>query len=203
LVTKGQFAEARKVSQDLFGDANRSVLAPNSQAGFWRLMGLVENRLGRYDGAQAALERGIKLRDSSEQPELMIALLIDLADVHFNQSALDEASRLLSRAGSIASKHLPRGHPRTGVIQHSLGLLFWLRGELSKAEKAFRLALTIHETALGRDHMEVAIAASALAGLLTSTRRQTEAISLLERSKTILERDLGSSNPNTIGATFA
>jgi len=203
LIAKGQLTEARKLVADLIENANQTELTPDSQAELWRLLALAENRLGRYDKAEAALKRGVQLCGPSEQPELMIALLVDLADVHLHQGALDEANRLLSRARSIASKHLHVGHPQTAFIQHSLGVLFWVRGELSKAEQAFRLALTIHENSLGGDHIDIAVAASSLAGLLARTGRQPEAIPLLERSKTIFERHLGSGHPYTIGATFA
>jgi ATP/maltotriose-dependent transcriptional regulator MalT len=65
------------------------------------------------------------------------------------------------------------------------------------------MALTILESSSGPDHIDVAHAASGLAGLLTMTGRRAEAIALLQRSKTIFERELGSSHPDTVGATFA
>jgi hypothetical protein len=78
-----------------------------------------------------------------------------------------------------------------------------MQGNLSRAEKAFRQALTILENSLGPEHADVAVAASGLAGFLTMTRRQAEAIPLLERSKVVFERLYGPAHPDTISATFA
>jgi hypothetical protein len=78
-----------------------------------------------------------------------------------------------------------------------------MQGQLSRAEKAFRMALTIREASLGPDHADVAAAASGLAGVLTMTQRQDQAIPLLEQSKADFERAYGLTHPDTIGATFA
>jgi hypothetical protein len=104
---------------------------------------------------------------------------------------------------AIASQNLPSDHPRLASVQHSFAVLFWMQGNLSRAEKAFRQALTILENSFGSEHADVAVTAIGLAGFLTMTRRQAEAIPLLERSKASFERIYGSEHPDTIRATFA
>ncbi len=205
LMAKGQFTGARQVVARLIEDAERTGSPPVYQAGLWHLLGVAENRLGRYEQAEAALSRGVQLCDHSEPaaPELAIALLVELGDAYLNHDHLDDANGVLRRAMGIASKQLPPGHPRLASVQHSLGVLFWVQGKLSSAEKAFRLSLAILESSLGSDHPDVAAALSSLAGILTMTARQADAIPLFERSKTICERAYGPVHPDTIGATFA
>src|SRR5690348_13564078 len=48
LVTNGRFAEARQVLTGLIEDATRAGSPPVDQARRWRLLGVAENRLGRY-----------------------------------------------------------------------------------------------------------------------------------------------------------
>jgi tetratricopeptide (TPR) repeat protein len=155
--------------------------------------------------AEAALSRGVQLRDHSAPaaPELAIALLVELADASLNHGHLDDANRVLRRAMGMASKDLLAGHPRFASVQHSLGVLFWAQGQLSRAEKAFRLSLTILEGSQGHDHPDVAAAAGGLAGLLTMTGRQAEAMPLFGRGKAIFDRLYGPAHPDAIGATFA
>ena len=205
LVAKGQFAEAHQLLAGVLEDAQRNGSPPAYRVELWRLLGSTENRLGRYGEAEATLNRGLEICDQSQQiaPELTIALLLELADANLNQGHLEDANRVLRRALRMAARDLPPGHPRFGAVQHSLGVLFWMKGDLSRAEKAFRQALTILENCLGPDHADVAVAASGLAGLLTMTRREPEGISLLDRSKAIFDRLYGPRHPDTISATFA
>jgi tetratricopeptide (TPR) repeat protein len=205
LVEDGQFARARQVIPGLIEDAKRTGSAPGWRAKLWHLLGAAANRLGRYQEAEDALNRGLQLCDHMRPaaPELTIALLVELADASLNQGHPDEANRVLHRAMGIASKDLPPGHPRMASVQHSLGVLFWMQGQLSRAEKAFRLAMTILEGSLRAGHADVALAAIDLAGLLTITGRQAEAVPLFERSKTVFERVYGPDHPDTIAATYA
>ena len=204
-MSKGQSAEARQIVLALIENAERAGSPPGYQAGLWHLLGVAQHRLGSYDEAKAALNRGSQALNQGQQtaPELRIALLVELADVNLNQGDLGEANAVLRRALGFASKELPSRHPRLASVHHSRGILFWMQGQLSHAEKALRQSLTILEESRGHDHPDTAVVEGGLARLLTMTGRQAQAIPLIERSKTTLERIYGPLHPDKIVATCA
>lgn len=204
-IEEGHFGGARDLLADLVQRAHRNGSPVAYQAELYRLLGLAENRLGRYDEAQAALAHGVQLLDRNESvpSQLRVSLLVESADAQLNQGNLEQADRVLRRALTIASRDLPPRDPRLASVHHSLGILFWRQGQLSRAEKALRLSLTMLEGSLGPDDVDVAVVANGLAGLLTMTGRTGDAIPLFERTKAVLERRYGPSHPDTIGATYA
>jgi hypothetical protein len=104
LISIGQFVAARQVVEDLVEDAERAGSPPGYKAGLFHLLGVVQNRLGRYEEASTALNRGLQASDHIQQtvPELILALLVELGDANLNQGHADEAYRGLVRAWRIA-----------------------------------------------------------------------------------------------------
>jgi tetratricopeptide (TPR) repeat protein len=201
---KGEFSAARDLAVELIAQEGPGS-SPTYGARLRHLVGIAENRLGRYEQSSDALRRGLELCVGQEGtvPELTIALLEELAAAHSNLGDLNEADRALRRASQLAADYLPPGHVRLAAIQHALGTLYWSRGQLSRAEHAFRISLKMIERTAGPDHADAAAAAMSLGGLLSSTGRGTAAVPLLKRSLSTFERVYGPVHPDTISAAYA
>src|SRR5688572_10426551 len=124
LIEEGQFAGAGHVIEGLIAEATSKGSTRGYEATLWWIVGMAENRLGRYKEAKAALNHALQLCDGSEAAahELTISILVELADANINEGRLDDANRVLRRAMAIASQNLPSDHPRLASVQHSLGV---------------------------------------------------------------------------------
>jgi len=62
------------------------------------------------------------------------------------------------------------------------------RGKLDEAETLYRQALSLRQTAFGKDHPNVVLNLEDLADLLLQVGRQSEAMSLIEEAKQARQR---------------
>lgn len=205
LMQAGQFAQVQKVVPELLAKANVASSAVGYRAALHQLWGAAANQLGQYREAEAKLEEGVKLIDSSATtaPQVLIPLLVSLGEARLNQNRPKQAEADLRRAFAIADTHLAPDHPRVAAIWDGLGLVHWARGQQGKAEAAFRQALAILEKNYGPAHPDVNAEVSSLATALVQMGRPAEALPLLRRSLNALEANLGASHPETIRSDYA
>ena len=168
------------------------------------MLGIAEIEAGRYHEAERALKKGVSLcdRHPAAAPQVLLPLLVLLADAHTAQGQIHEAEAVLRRALATAEKYLPAGHPGLASALGALGTLYWTRGQMSRAEAAYRKALAILEKSAGAIHPDFNVQLSNLAGLLVMTGRRAEAIPMLERARAILQEAYGPGDLLTIGVGY-
>lgn len=204
LVTAGQYLTARELVTRLIREAAESAppVGIPYRAGLQQLLGVIENSLARRREAQEALEQGLKLCEGPQPavPELLISLLVSLAESHIARADFQEANRVLRRALATASTELPPDHPSMASVLDALGLLYQARGQNSRAEGLHRRAVAILEKRLGPAHPDTAAAALTLGALLLSSNRSAESAPLLKGSWSALEQARGKGHPMTLFA---
>ena len=110
-----------------------------------------------------------------------------------------QAEQFLNRSLAKAEELGPK---ERGISLNGLGELYRRQGRNEEAERMFLRALQVKETALGRDHPDVATTLTNLGLLYVTERRDHEAAPLLERALAIQEKKLPAKNP-AIGRTLA
>ena len=103
------------------------------------------------------------------------------------------AERFFNRA-LVQAEQL--GPQEKGISLNGLGELYRREGRREEAERMFRRALDVKETALGPHHPDVATTLVNLALLYVAGRRSEEAAPLVERALTIQEKRLGTDHPS-------
>jgi tetratricopeptide (TPR) repeat protein len=83
---------------------------------------------------------------------------------------------------------LLRGHDRIrSWVRHNFACVLHVNGELDRAEGLLREAIALKQTALGRDHPDVAISLSSLSGVLEDRGHPQEALEVADRAIKIHE----------------
>jgi len=176
LTRAGQYEEARKVIQRLIDEA--ATFSGAYRASLWHWLGIIENNLSHNQEAQKALETGLQVAEENQSadPEVRVSLLAVLGEAHASQGHFREADRVLGQARAFAERELPAGHARLASVYDGFALLYFARGQASRAEVSTRQALRILERHYGADHPSVAVEANTLAFLLISMSRPAVAI---------------------------
>jgi len=205
LMEKGQFAKAAQLAHELGEEAQRRNAAPIYRAVLLQLLGAARNQLWLYKDAEPVLEEGRNLlgEGSRESAEVLIALLCSLAEARLNLDRGRQADADLRRALAVASEHLPLGHPRAAVIWDGFGMMYWARGQESKAVDAFRRSLSILVGAFGPDHPDVHAEERNLATALVLVGRTQEALPLVKHDRARLESRLGPNHPEALRAAYS
>jgi len=204
LVKEGHFGEARQLTSRLIVEAEHSGVDIPDRAGLSQVLGIAEIEAGRYYEAESALKKGLSLfdRHPSAAPQVMISLLVLLADAHTAQGQTHEAEAVLRRAVKTAERYLPAGHPGFASALSALGTLYWTRGQMSRAEAAYLKSLAILEANFGATHPDFNVLLSNLAGLLVMTGRRAEAIPMLESAQKRLQEAYGPADLLCIGVGY-
>ncbi len=153
-------------------------------------IGVIYNRLGRYDDASAELERAVALRRAHlgpAAPELADALS-HLAFVRHRQERFDEAAALNREALVLREAALGRRHLAIAESLHNLAEVEDARGDGRRAETLFREALELRRALAGSRSPLVAESLGELGGMLGWLGRTDEARALLEEA-VALRRD--------------
>jgi tetratricopeptide (TPR) repeat protein len=122
---------------------------------------------------------------------MLPALDVELATTRLNLASLllargdSEARTLASAALDAFEKKLGQSDARTGAACGVLGAALATAGDVVKAERLFRRALSIAEKAHGPNSPETANAIENLADLLVQTGRESAARPLLDRAQKI------------------
>lgn len=200
LVDSGRHADAREEIRRLLPQA----AGPDSRSGLLGLLGAVENYLGHFEAARAALEEGIPLCEQLQPPawEGQVSMLVSLAEAQTGLHLLPEAYQTLRRALSLSESRLGPDHLRTAGVLDGLGVWYVAQGNWSRAEASVRRALALLEKGLGPDDRSVASETSALVFILIATGRNDEALTLAGRNAKTFARVLGPIHPDTLQARW-
>lgn len=134
------------------------------------------------------------------QPEWHVTVLYHLSRALIEQSRTVEAENLLYLALSLAEEKLPPDHPRTSGVLHTLGVLYWAKGDLQRASHYISEALRRVESTSGLYTRDAAVAALDLAEVRSRQGEHREALRLCRKSVDSLQTLLGPNHPQTITA---
>ena len=135
-----------------------------------------------------------------EQTERRVTVLYHLSRVLIEQSRVIEAEKLLYSALALAEEKLPSDHPRTSGVLHTLGLLYWSKGDLQRASHHIAEALRRVQKTPGQYTRDAAVAALDLAEVRSAQGQHREAVRLCRTSVDALQSLLGPEHPQTITA---
>src|ERR1035438_5116882 len=109
-----------------------------------------------------------------------------------------QCERLLPHAQVVAQLIVEHGFGTTTAARLLNETAYYLkeRARYAEAQPLFERALAIYETALGRDHRDVATSLNNLAELYRAQGRYAEAQPLYERALAVSEKALGLNHPD-------
>ena len=146
------------------------------------LGGVLETR-GKYDEAKKVLETALDLQPRDRQATADTAEnFAELGNVAFYKGSYDVSESYNKQAFEIYRRLFGEEHPAVAQILNNLGAIETNRGNYVASEGYYRHALTITEAWYGPSHPETAANLTAIAQQLSYEKRDTEAMSLLERA---------------------
>jgi tetratricopeptide (TPR) repeat protein len=159
----------------------------------------MHGRAGAMKAAEAALLRALALleRCAPGSPEIA-DVLEPLASIKATQGLWQEALSDLEKAVAIR-RQAPSADPaRMGITLFAYAEVMRASGDASKAEIAYRAALTHWEFANGPDHVDLAPLLNGLASVLAQNQKFSEAESTFVRAERIVTREFGSEDANLV-----
>jgi tetratricopeptide (TPR) repeat protein len=167
-------------------------------------LGRVLQERGRYDEADATLQRALTMQEQLLGPEHedVSETLTEMGQSCIAQGNYRRAKGLLKRAVAIGELHVvPDQHP--GQLCSALSALCLVYNHSKDYELAQDLAerlLALAEQFLGPHHPNVAVALSSVATSLQCQGKSSEAQSVYERALAIAERVHGPHHPDVASA---
>ena len=179
-----------KVQEDLEGQ-------PAVQAGVLTVLGEVYRNQARYDSAQAALDRALRLRQRSEEAgPLKVAESWSALGTLFRRTGrLDTAAAVQRKALGLRRRHLPEDHEKVAASMNDLAAVLYDAGRLEEAAPLYREALSINRARLGEDHPNVAASLNNLAGLYYDLGRMAKAEKLYRETLSLDRDNFGDAHP--------
>jgi CHAT domain-containing protein/Tfp pilus assembly protein PilF len=163
-------------------------------------LGWFYNNLGRYEKAQAALDRCREIRERILGPETapVAEALNALASLEENRNNLSLAEAFYEQAIAIREKVLGPENPDTATTWNNLATLYWIMGDYATAQNLFTKALAVREKAFGPKSLAVAATLNNL-GLLDNSLGDSEgAQDYFQRALAIREERLPPDHPTII-----
>lgn len=170
-----------------------SILASNLNN-----MGLIAQRLDRYEESIAALNEAVQIRETKirDQPLALAICLNNLALSQFYLGQMDEAEATYAKSISLLEDQVDAQHPELANTLSNLAGLLKRKGEYRRAQAAAEQALSIREAVLGPNHLHTASTLEELASILRHRAQYTEARKLFERVLEIKVQALPAGHPD-------
>lgn len=127
---------------------------PAEQARLLVVTARLDENLGQFGAARAALERALALRErgthSGDDDQLAAAdVLVRLSRELLSLGQFAAADSVAHRALSVQERRLGPEHPTVAATLHQLGSIAVYRGDLAAAESYHRRGLAVRERTLG------------------------------------------------------
>jgi tetratricopeptide (TPR) repeat protein len=155
-------------------------------------LGRVLQERGRYDEADATLQRTLTMQEQMLGPnhDDVSATLTRMGESCFSQGNYRRAKKVLIRAVAIAELHVvPDQYPNTFILAlHVLCAVYLALEEYGRAQPIAERQLTLEEQFMGPHHSAVGSALTNVAMCLRGQGKLSEALSMYERSSAIAER---------------
>jgi len=127
---------------------------------------------------------------------LLLDVLNEKFENHFQHGELAEALAVSQRALAIAEQNFGANHPEVALVLNNLALIDKKMGRYAEAEPLYKRALEIFEEAVGPKHPDVAIAMSNLAELYRLQGKTAQVEPLLKQALDIKQKALGPEHPS-------
>jgi tetratricopeptide (TPR) repeat protein len=145
--------------------------------------------------AEETVRSAMELASRTNERELLIQALDQLAAIATDRGQVDEVERLLQEAGAMEAK-LKRRDPMVAARRmHRLGLLRQQHGELSEALQLLAESVSIHEQVLGANHVTTAHRLSDLGAVHHALGNHADTQDCLRRAIRIHEKEQGLNSP--------
>ncbi len=170
---------------------------PEVQAELYLTLGIMYEKLGKFDRADTLLESARKIResitgqDSVETAESLVAL----SQLRADQSQYQEAERLARQAVAIENRRLPRESPSRARAESQLGEALKGEGKFDEASPLLEDCVRI-ESAPGGIPAELSQCLKDLAVVRALTNQYGLAKSMEERAMEIDRNVYGPAHPN-------
>ena len=176
----------------------RAGMDPRVEAVVRTTIGETYTGLGKYEEAEAQLQRAIALADQAfdrSSPQ-RLEVLYRLADAQLKANSLEDAARSIEWLDASA-----RESPQQLVRAKRMNAnRLWLAGSIEESESAYREAIATAQGLLGPDDAETLLTRLNFAQVLRQTARLEEAHEILIAVTTDFDRTLGADHPLTLGA---
>jgi CHAT domain-containing protein/Tfp pilus assembly protein PilF len=145
---------------------------------------------GRFDDARLALERALKIVETSaERDDAQIAAVVaQLAGVYQRLPDRVKSEALYERAIGIMDRTLGADHPTTALTRAQLAELYEHGGERRKAETLLRQALDVVERTVGVENPWYVSCLATLGNMRDSAGDLAEEEQIVRRALTITEK---------------
>jgi tetratricopeptide (TPR) repeat protein len=171
-----------------------------------RDLGKVLTDRGRYDEADANLQRALTMQEKLLGPDhaSVAATLTDMGQSCLLQGNIRRAKGLLKRAVAIGELHVvPDQYPgQFGMALNALCQVYNRLEDFELAQDMSERHLALEEQFHGPNHTHIAPALANLAAALSGQSKFSEAQTLYERALAIYERTYGSQHPRVATCLF-
>jgi len=160
-------------------------------------LGEVYQALGRFQDAEANMQRSLQLREASGSDDLEVASsLNNLGGLKKTLGDYEHAEKLYLRALGIRQSKLGAQSLDAATVRSNLGSLYDAKGEYVKAEKEFTEVLAIRKKLVGEHHFLVARSLSNLGAVYQDEQKYQKALELYQQALVIREDLLGPMHPD-------
>lgn len=177
------------VRERILGDSDVGVALTLNNLGLDYIL------LGDYVRAEPCFLRALRIYEDKRGPDHpdVATASNNLGMVYENKGDYAAAERLHLRALAIDEAARGPSHPSIGAYLNNLAILYQHQQQYDKAAPLWIRALAIREKALGPTHSDVGEALNNLANfyVVSGTGQDDEIESLLQRSRSIIERAQG------------
>jgi tetratricopeptide (TPR) repeat protein len=146
----------------------------------------------QFPEAEQAYRKAVLLADRPDQRHARAIVLRNLGSVLTAEARFDEALEALNEAAALASRNQFKDPLLAAEIFNSLGVAYFNRGDLRRAESAFEQATRID----AQSNKALDVALTNLGSIYQRRRQYAKAQESYERSLQVTEGRLGSWHPN-------
>jgi serine/threonine protein kinase len=173
---------------------------PQTEAAIRLTIGGAYQALGKYESAQAHLERAAALREATLGADHVYTLTAknNLALLYHYQAKHDKAEPLYAHVLRQREQQLGPDHFETLATKHNLASAYRDQGKFDKAETLFLELLRQQERTLGAGHANTLSTKNALGGLFWIQRKYDKAEPLFEEVMEHTEKQLGPDHPEAM-----
>jgi serine/threonine protein kinase len=170
---------------------------PQTEAAIRLTIGDAYQALGRYESAQAQLERAVALRERALGPDHLHTLTSknNLALLYHYQAKFDRAEPLYVEVLRRRERQLGAEHPETLATRHNLASVYRDQRKYGQAEALFLQLLRQQERALGAGHLNTLSTKNAVGGLFWLQGKYGQAEPLFLEVMQQMDKRLGPDHP--------
>ncbi|MBV9710212.1 MAG: toll/interleukin-1 receptor domain-containing protein [Ktedonobacteraceae bacterium] len=160
-------------------------------------LGLLSQRLARYQDAKTLHQRARELRENIPGHPQLEESLHNLAVLYEHENQYHQAELLYLRVLSL-DEHAGRADsPDTATTLNNLALMYYLQGHYSQARATYQQVLTIYKHTHSSDDPTLAYALNGLGALAEKYGENQQAADLYQQALTIREKVLGKEHSET------